>query len=96
MTLLQMIYRTSLIVIAIAILTAFGMILIPVVRDARNLRAEKAAIQTDIARKETRIRELKAFQERFVNDPDFVEHTARQLGLVAPGETVYEFEEAPR
>ncbi len=91
MTLTQMIYRTALIVIAVAILTALGMVLIPVIHHANELRAEKATLEDDIAAKEERIKELKSYQERFVNDPDFVEHTARQLGLVAPGETVYEF-----
>lgn len=93
MTLTQIIYRTALLVIAIAILTALGMVLIPVIRDANELRDEKAELENRIAAKEARIRELKEYQERFINDPDFVEHTARQLGLVAPGETVYEFDD---
>ena len=96
MTLLQIIYRTSLIVIAIAILTAFGMLLIPVLRNAQSLRTEKSVLEEEIAQKEARIRELKAYQERFVNDPDFVEHTARELGLITPGETLYEFDDKPR
>ena len=96
MTLTQMIYRTALLVIAIAILTALGMVLVPVIRNANALRAEKAELEADIAAKEERIQQLKSYQERFVNDPDFVEHTARQLGLVAPGETVYEFSDEPR
>ena len=91
MTLTQMIYRSALLVIAFAILTALGMILIPVIRNANALRTEKAALETEIAAKEERILQLKSYQERFINDPDFVEHTARQLGLVAPGETIYEF-----
>ncbi len=91
MTLTQIIYRTALIVIAVAILTALGMLLFPVIRDANALRDEKAALETEIALKEDRIQQLKSYQERFINDPDFVEHTARELGLVAPGETVYEF-----
>lgn len=81
------------IVIAIAILTALGMVLVPVIQNANSLREEKASLEDEIARKEERIRELKSYQDRFVNDPDFVEHTARELGLVMPGETVYEFEE---
>jgi len=96
MTLLQIIYRTSLVVIAIAILAAFAMILIPVVRHATALRNEKSTLEAEIAQKEGRIRQLRAYQERYVNDPDFVEHTARELGLVTPGETVYEFDVNPR
>ncbi len=91
MTVTQIIYRTALIVIAIAILTALGMFLIPVIHDANALRAEKSELEAEIAAKEARIQQLKAYQERFINDPDFVEHTARELGMVAPGETVYEF-----
>ncbi|MFU8779682.1 MAG: FtsB family cell division protein [Kiritimatiellia bacterium] len=95
MTLLQIISRVSLIVIAVAILTAFALFLIPLMREANGLRAEKAALEEEIARKEERIRELKSFQERFVTDPEFVEQTARQMGLVAPGETIYEFNNQP-
>jgi cell division protein FtsB len=93
MTVFQIIYRTSLIVIAIAILTALGMILVPVINNANELRSEKASLEEEIAKKEERIRQLKSYQDRFVNDPDFVEHTARELGLITPGETVYEFED---
>jgi cell division protein FtsB len=93
MTILQMISRVSLVVIAVAILTALAMFLFPVVNEAKGLRAEKAALEAEIARKEARILELKSFQERFVNDPEFVEQTARQMGLVTPGETIYEFSE---
>lgn len=96
MTLTQMIYRTALIVIAFAILTALGMVLIPVISNANALREEKATLEAEIAAKEERIQQLKSYQERFINDPDFVEHTARELGLVAPGETVYEFSNETR
>lgn len=91
MTLTQIIYRTALIVIAIAILTALAMVLLPVISNANALRAEKSGQEAEIAAKEARIQQLKSYQERFITDPDFVEHTARELGLVAPGETVYEF-----
>ncbi len=91
MTVVQIIYRSSVIAIAIAILTALGMLLIPVVQNANELRSEKTDLESEIFQKEARIRELKSYQERFVNDPDFVEHTARELGLVMPEETMYNF-----
>jgi cell division protein FtsB len=92
MTVVQIIYRTSCIVLAVALLAALGMFLVPVIREANALRAEKMTLEADIARKETRIRELRSNQDRFVNDPDFVEHTAREIGLVTPDETVYEYD----
>ena len=39
--------------------------------------------------------ELQSNQERFARDPAFVERTARDAGLVKPGETVFKFTNDP-
>ena len=93
MTILQMIFRFLYTVLAIAVLTGLLMLLLPVIKNTSDLRGRKQTMENEIADKEARIQELKAKQDRFVNDPDFVEHTARALGMVAPDETVYTFED---
>ncbi len=93
MTIFQMIFRFLYAVLAVAVLTGLLMLLFPVIKNTSDLRERKQTLEQEIAGKEARIQALKAMQDRFVNDPDFVEHTARALGMVAPEETVYTFEE---
>ncbi len=93
MTILQIIFRFLYTVLAVAILTGLLLLLWPVLQTASDLRTKRQDLEAEIAAKEARIQTLKEKQDRFVNDPDFVEHTARALGMVAPDETVYTFDD---
>jgi cell division protein FtsB len=59
------------------------------------LQRRKAALESKNRALEMETRELRTKQERFLTDPGFVEHTARETGMVKPGETVFRFTNDP-
>ena len=50
---------------------------------------EPFTLQNEALRK--KISDLKNRQERFKNDPEFVERTAREMGMLKPNEVVFKF-----
>lgn len=55
------------------------------------MQNEKMELQNANRIIEEKTQELKRNQERFVSEPDFVVKTARESGMVKPGETVFKF-----
>lgn len=85
------------IVIALTVLGA-TCIFIPKINQLGDLKRRRDQYQQRIERTQSSIREIQTQQERFRNDPEFVERTARHARLVRPDETVYIFsppEETP-
>lgn len=91
MNIWNIIYRFSWGLLAILIVVGFILIFTPKVRLWAGLQRDKTEIETRIAEKTGLTKELQIRQERFISDPEFVEHTARELGLVMAGEVVYKF-----
>lgn len=91
MNIWNIIYRFSWGLLAILIVIGFILIFTPKVRLWAGLQRDKAEIETRSAEKTEQIKDLQIRQERFVSDPEFVEHTAREAGLVMAGEVVYKF-----
>jgi cell division protein FtsB len=87
----NIIYRFSWGLLAVLIVIGFILLFTPLWRKQANLQREKAEKEARIAERAEQIKELQIRQERFVSDPEFVEHTAREAGLVLPGEVVYKF-----
>ena len=69
------------------------MVSYPKYRHARGLAEERARIQRKIDDKLREITELKAMQQRFNTDREFVETLARRNRLVFPGELVFVFDD---
>lgn len=79
----------------IAILVAAGVVclFLPKLAELRGLQRKQAALEHDNRRLDQATRELADKRERFASDADFVERTARESGLVKPGDTVFRFRE---
>lgn len=87
----SIIYRFSWGLLAVLIAIGFILIFTPKTRKLAQLQGVKAQIEEQNAQKAEQIKELKTRQERFNSDPEFVEHTAREAGMIMPDETVYKF-----
>lgn len=91
MNIWNIIYRFSWGLLAVLIVIGFILIFTPKARKLAYLQGVKTDIETRNAEKADQIKALQIRQERFVRDPEFVEHTAREAGLVMEGEVVYKF-----
>lgn len=87
----NIIYRFSWGLLAVLIVIGFVLIFTPKARKLACLQGVKAEIEARNADKAEQIKQLQTRQERFVSDSTFVEHTAREAGLVMAGEVVYQF-----
>ena len=71
-----------------------GLVMIyPNYRRSESLKREHAALQETIDRTKRELATLRENQQRFRDDPDFVEMIARQNRRVFPGELVFTFGE---
>lgn len=91
MNIWSIIYRFSWGLLALLIVIGFILIFTPKARKLAELQRVKAELELRNAERTEQIRDLQERQERFVSDPEYVEHTAREAGLVSPGEIVYKF-----
>ena len=74
------------------ILIGGSVLIYPHYRFRNALKIENLELQRQIDVKRGEIEELRDNQRRFRNDPDFIEHIARQNHRVYPGELVFMFE----
>jgi len=81
----------------LAVLAAIGLFLLftPKARKIAYLQRVKLQLEERNTEKADQIKNLQSRQERFISDPEFVEHTAREAGLVMPDEIVYKFTNEP-
>lgn len=91
MNIWRIIYRFSWGLLALLIVIGFILIFTPKARKLAELQKVKSEIEKRNLETEGQIQELQVKQERFVSDPEFVEHTAREAGLVMDNEVVYKF-----
>lgn len=77
----------------VGIVVAGFAITYPKYRQAAGLTEEKERILRRIEEKEREISEIKAKQQRFQSDREFVETLARKNRRVFPGELVFVFED---
>lgn len=90
--LLKIITQTTLLV-ALAIVVAGGMfILPPKIAQMNRLEKQRSELMRKIEHKNHEIEVLKNKQQRFSSDPEFVEYVARQNKRVRPNELVFVFD----
>lgn len=90
------IYRAMQVLFALAFvaIAVTGVVIsLPKYRQTQNLAAKKAKIAKQIEEKRAEIQEIKAKQNRFNTDREFVESLARQNRRVFPGELVFVFDD---
>ncbi len=89
-------YRIACLLFGLVILAFVVGLFLPKLRQIRQDEKKIAALEEAIRRDEEKIRELRNQQERFQNDPAFVERIAREeLGKARPGDTIYRFSDPP-
>lgn len=89
----DVIFRYGSVAIAVAILVAGAIVIIPTYRDIQKLKEREADFVARIERKNREVAELRKKQRRFETDVDFIETIARQNNRVYPGEYVFIFED---
>ena len=81
-------------VVALAVLLAWGQLFRPILEEGKGLEAKKAELEGRVAELEAQVKDLREKQERLESDPRFVEKIAREdLGFAKEGETVFKFVE---
>lgn len=92
-TLVDKITRIVFAGILVGILVTGFLVTWPKFMRARDLERERALVLGRIEEKQHEIAQLKEYQRRFRDDPDFIEAIARQNRRVFPGELVFIFED---
>ncbi len=84
---------TKLVWIPIALLGLVAVIawVLPKCQEYQRLQNSRMALDEENNRLEANIRQLETKRKRFGYDKEFVERTARELGMAKPGETIYKF-----
>ena len=78
--------------VIILILVAGSAMLAPRVHNRRVLGARRAELESENRVQQQALADLQRKQSRFRDDPEFVEHVARQNRRARPGEVVFLFE----
>ena len=91
MNIWNVIYRFSWGVLAVLVLAGLVLVFTPKTRKLAYLQRVKQQIEERNAAKAAQIKDLQIRQERFISDPEFVERTAREAGMVTADEVVYKF-----
>jgi cell division protein FtsB len=84
-------YRFACVLVAILGAVSLAYVFFPKLQALRELHGKKERTEARNRQIEARIAGLRRNQERFHNDPSFVERTARESGMVKPTETVFKF-----
>jgi cell division protein FtsB len=85
------IYRAVWVALGVLALIGLSFMFVPLFQQDRELRETEAQLHQAIRHNEAEIRRYKEQQERFQNDPAFVERIAHEIGLAKPDETIFRF-----
>jgi len=88
------IYRFSWMLLALLAVIGIVCIFAPKCHNITSLQNTKATLERQNREKELGIAEVKTKRDRFTSDPAFVERTARDIGMIKPGEVMYKFTNA--
>lgn len=86
-----LIYRFAWMMLAVLFITGSGFIFLPRYQEFKELQRREAVLLEEIRHKEDTLRALRIKQERFRNDPEFVERIAHDIGMARPNEVIYRY-----
>ena len=95
MSIWETIYKTAWILLCVIVVIAVIRLFYPKWREFRQFESERHELAEETRLQQEMIKALKIKQERFRNDPDFVEKIAHELGLVHDDEIVFKFVDDP-
>ena len=87
------IYRLSCVLFGVLTLLALILIFAPRWNRINTLQQKRETLEQENTRMEEEISGLIISQQRFRTDPEFVEQTARDIGMVKSNEIVFKFVE---
>lgn len=87
------IYKVAWVILAALFLIGLACIFMPKCNRERELHRKKIELEQQNRDLTERAEDLKIKQERFRSDPDFVERTARDAGMLKPDEVLFLFPE---
>ena len=90
--LLKIITQTTLLAALVIVVAGGLLVLPPKINQMRRLERQRNEMLRKIEHKKHEIESLKIKQQRFANDPDFVEHIARENKRVRPNELLFVFD----
>jgi cell division protein FtsB len=85
------IYRLALFLLIVLFAVGIAFIFVPQMNRVRQMQQKKADLQEENRNLRNMTQDLRENQRRFESDPEFVERTARQMGMVKPNEVVFKF-----
>ncbi len=91
----NVIYRTAWLALAIMTLIGVLCLFLPRWREYHEYQRRRAELADQVRLEEEMLRVLRTRQERFRQDPRFVEQMAHDLGMARPGETLFKFRNDP-
>lgn len=86
---MRIVLRMGFASLLVLLFVAFGVICLPKYRQLRQLSLKRDLLENRIQVKQQEIADLKRRQQRFREDPEFVERIARQNRRVRPGEIIF-------
>ncbi|MFO7871349.1 MAG: septum formation initiator family protein [Kiritimatiellia bacterium] len=85
------VYRTAWSVLGIVCVVAVAFIFLPTCRRLDTLEQERAKLSAENRELALKTKRLRGKERKFVSDPGYVEHTAREMGMVKDGEIIFKF-----
>lgn len=79
------------IALCVIVVVSFACLFLPRCRQLTALNRRRLELETHNSALQRAIAELKWKQERFLSDPDFVEHVAREAGRIKSDEILFKF-----
>ena len=89
MNIWMVIYRVCWVLLIALCVVGSACIYVPRINNMRALQQDKVRKEQENARIRAEIDDLRNRQERFQNDPGYVEHVAREQGMVKRGEVLF-------
>ena len=87
----EAIYKSAWVLLGVLFVVAVICVFWPQFRQQKEYQRREAELQEEVRLEQEIIQHLKRQQERFQNDPWFVEHVAHELGMAKPNETIFKF-----
>ncbi|AKJ63622.1 hypothetical protein L21SP4_00341 [Kiritimatiella glycovorans] len=91
----NMLYRLAWIFVGVLVLGSAGFAFYPKLQQYQRYQEKRAEMERRIEVREDQIRELRNRREHFLNDPEYAERIAHEMGLARPEETLFRFIDEP-
>ena len=86
-----LLYRFAWGLLVVLFVVGAACVFVPKGHHLRELQRKRDSLHEDNGRTELITRDLRERQQRFQNDPSFVERTAREAGMIRPNEVVFKY-----